>query len=122
MTHAQRQTWSPEVIRLGEAIASLTNSQAAELLEYLRDSYQIEPPEVWDFEPRPIPKNWLCRRLAPDDSDYAYAAERLHKVMRRGDELWSYDEPMPPDVLAGELGVALVRHGVPIHAVMTGVH
>ncbi len=71
---------------------------------------------------RPIPKSWLVRRLKQGDDGFAEPLQRFKALMIDGDEVWFYDEPMPPDVLAGELGLALVRHGTPIHAEMTGVH
>jgi len=71
---------------------------------------------------RRVPESWLVHQLQYGDDEYTYAAKLFRDIAAPSDEIWFYDEPMPPDVLAGELGVALVRNGVPIHAEMTGVH
>ena len=63
---------------------------------------------------RAIPKGWLQRRIDPARFRNLSARSYFTGRMQPTDELWRYDEPMPPHVLAGELGYALVRNGEPI--------
>lgn len=71
---------------------------------------------------RRVPKSWLINRLTDADDEYVYAKRLFLDISAPSDELWFYDEPMPPDVLAGELGFALVRNGTVLDSRMTGVH
>jgi hypothetical protein len=73
-------------------------------------------------EMRRIPAEWLVERVAPEAPGFEHYRELFATRWQPGDELWHYDEPAPPGVNAGELGIALVRCGVPIHAVVLGVH
>jgi hypothetical protein len=69
-----------------------------------------------------IPPEWLQRRLSPRSRRYAGWIAELRPRSRPGDEFWTFDEPAPPGIHAGALGVALVRDGVPIEIVVTGIH
>lgn len=71
---------------------------------------------------RPIPGHWLVHKIGKSSRTFATAVEQLRPMMREGDELWFYDEPAPSGVNAGELGVALVRDGSAIHAIIEGIH
>lgn len=70
----------------------------------------------------PIPRGWLVHKIGKSSRTFATAVDQLRPMMREGDELWFYDEPAPPGVNAGELGVALVRDGSAIHAIIEGIH
>lgn len=69
-----------------------------------------------------ISKSWLTSRIEPDDSDWAWAAEEFRLEIQRGDEIWQFDEPAPPGINAGAMGVALVRGGEPIRTKITAIH
>ena len=69
-----------------------------------------------------VSKSWLTRRVEPEDADWAWAAEQFKPDHREGDELWYFDEPAPPGVNAGAMGIALVRDGEPIRTAITAVH
>ena len=73
-------------------------------------------------QPRLIPARWLVVRVPPAHPEFGPLRGYLAAFWQTGDEVWRYDEPAPPGVNAGELGVAIVRAGQPIHAVMLGVH
>ncbi len=69
-----------------------------------------------------ISKSWLTRKLSPVDPDWARAVEQLRPDMDQGDELWHFDEPAPPGINAGAIGIAVVRNGEPIRTTITAVH
>ena len=69
-----------------------------------------------------ISKSWLTRRIEPEDPDRAWAEGQLGPDIRPGDELWHFDEPAPPGVNAGAMGIALVRDGEPIRTAITAIH
>ncbi len=69
-----------------------------------------------------VSKSWLTRRVEPEDAERSWAVERFRQDYREGDELWHFDEPAPPDVNAGAMGIALVRDGEPIKTAITAVH
>jgi hypothetical protein len=69
-----------------------------------------------------ISKSWLTRRIEPEDATWSWAAEQLGPAMQSGDELWHFDEPAPPGINAGAMGIALVRGGEPIRTAITAVH
>lgn len=69
-----------------------------------------------------ISKSWLTRRVEPEDAEWAWAVDRFRQDYREGDELWYFDEPAPPGVNAGAMGIALVREGEPIRTAITAVH
>jgi hypothetical protein len=69
-----------------------------------------------------ISKSWLTKRIKPKTPEWSWAAEEFGPELRPGDELWHFDEPAPPGVNAGAIGVALVRDGEPIRTVITAVH
>jgi hypothetical protein len=69
-----------------------------------------------------IPASWLERRLTPEEEEFDRARSQFGSLVQPSDEIWTYDEPAPPGVNAGELGVALVRSGTPIRAIITGIH
>jgi len=70
----------------------------------------------------PIDKSWLVKRLSKTDSEWSHAIEPLLSSFREGDELWLFDEPAPPGINAGAIGVALVRDGEPIATEIGGIH
>lgn len=70
----------------------------------------------------PIDKSWLVKRLSKDDNEWSHAITPLLSEFRDGDELWLFDEPSPPGVNAGAIGVALVRDGEVIATEIGGVH
>ncbi len=74
------------------------------------------------MESSKISKSWLTNRLEPHDAEWAWAVEQLHPEFDLGDELWHFDEPAPPGINAGEIGIALVRRGEPIRTTITAVH
>ena len=67
-------------------------------------------------------KSWLTSRLRPDDAQWAWAIEQLMPDYRKGDEIWHFDEPAPPGINAGAMGIALVRDGEPIRTAITALH
>ena len=70
----------------------------------------------------PISKNWCTKKLDPRDPDWTLAVEQLYPDFEQGEELWSFDEPAPPGVNAGAIGIAVVRNGVPIRTTITAIH
>ena len=70
----------------------------------------------------PIQKSWLTERIEADDPGRASALAEFGGAFRPEDELWHYDEPAPPGVNAGAMGIALVRDGEVIAATITGIH
>jgi hypothetical protein len=72
-----------------------------------------------DYE---ISKSWLTTRLERHDPDWEWAVEQLYPDFDRNDQLWHFDEPAPPGVNAGAMGIAVVRNGEPIRTTVTGVH
>lgn len=68
-----------------------------------------------------ISKSWLTTRLKPDDAEWAWAVEQLHPDFDQDEELWHFDEPAPPGVNAGAMGLAIVRNGEPIRTTITGI-
>jgi hypothetical protein len=69
-----------------------------------------------------ISKSWLTIRLEPHDDEWAWTVEQLHPDFDQGDELLHFDEPAPPGINAGAIGIALVRRGEPIRTTITAVH
>jgi hypothetical protein len=69
-----------------------------------------------------ISKGWLTKRLDPGDPGWPWAVEQLRPDFDRCDELWHFDEPAPPGILAGAMGIAVVRHGEPVRTTITAVH
>lgn len=69
-----------------------------------------------------ISKSWLTKRIESDDSDWAWAASQFEHEIQAGDELWHFDEPAPPGIHAGAMGVALVRAGEPIRIAIDAIH
>jgi hypothetical protein len=69
-----------------------------------------------------ISKSWLTRKLDPDDPEWSWAIEQLSPEFDRGDELWHFDEPAPPDINAGAMGIAVVRQGEPLRTTITAIH
>jgi hypothetical protein len=69
-----------------------------------------------------ISKSWLTRKLDPDDPEWSWAIEQLSPEFDLGDELWHFDEPAPPGINAGAMGIAVVRNGEPIRTTITAIH
>ena len=69
-----------------------------------------------------ISKNWLTSKLDPGDPEWAKAVEQLLPDLDQGDELRYFDEPAPPGINAGAMGIALVRNGQPIRTTITAIH
>ena len=69
-----------------------------------------------------IRKSWLTSRIEPDDGQWSWAVEQLSPDYLQGDEIWHFDEPAPPGINAGAIGIALVRGGEPIRTVITAIH
>jgi hypothetical protein len=69
-----------------------------------------------------ISKSWLTRRLEPNDDEWTWAVDQLQPDFEQGDELWHFDEPAPPGVNAGAIGIAVVRRGEPIRTTITAIH
>lgn len=69
-----------------------------------------------------ISKRWLTSKLESGDPEWSRAVEQLRPDFDQGDELWHYDEPAPPVVNAGAMGIAIVRQGEPIRTIITAVH
>jgi hypothetical protein len=69
-----------------------------------------------------ISKSWLTTRLELHDGEWSSAVEQLHPDFEQGDELWHFDEPAPPGVNAGAIGIAAVRRGEPIRTTITAIH
>jgi hypothetical protein len=69
-----------------------------------------------------ISKSWLTRRIELDDSAWSWAVEQFANDMQSGDELWHFDEPAPPGVNSGAIGIAHVRSGEPIRTAITVIH
>ena len=74
------------------------------------------------MEDYPISKSWLTTKLDPGDSDWSWAVEKLCPNLDQGEELWHFDEPAPPGINAGALGIAVVRSGQPIRTTIMGIH
>lgn len=70
----------------------------------------------------PISKAWLTTKLKPGDPKWSWAVDKLAPDFHQGDELWHFDEPAPPGINAGAIGIALVRHGEPIRTTTTAIH
>jgi hypothetical protein len=90
----------------------------------------------------PIPKEWLQKRISVAEAEAAFPGitddrvaqypeaakpfgfesrewEALKTQMRPGDELWTYASPADSWLhLAGRAGIALVRDGTPIAALL----
>jgi hypothetical protein len=69
-----------------------------------------------------ISKHWLTSKLEPGDPEWCWAVEQLRPDFDQDHELWHYDEPAPPGVNAGVMGIALVRSGEPIRTIITAIH
>lgn len=69
-----------------------------------------------------VSKSWLKRRVEPEGAEWSWAVGQFRPDYREGDELWYFDEPAPPGVNAGAMGIALVRDGEPIRTAITAVH
>jgi hypothetical protein len=69
-----------------------------------------------------ISKSWLTGKLDPDDLEWSWAIEQLSPDFDQGDELWHFDEPAPPGVNAGAMGIAVVRNGEPLRTTITAIH
>jgi hypothetical protein len=69
-----------------------------------------------------VSKSWLTKRVEPEGPNWAWAIEQFRQDYREGDELWYFDEPAPPGVNAGAIGITLVRDGEPIRTAITAVH
>ena len=67
-------------------------------------------------------KSWLTMQFESGDPEWTCAVEHLHPDFDQGDELWHFDEPAPPGVNAGAMGIVPVRHGEPIRTTITVVH
>jgi len=111
------RVYSAEVQEIGDTIAKLSIAGATELSAYLREVYRIEPIRSGERKPtpRPIPRQWLVRKLDAIDGHLGDALERLRPFEKEGDERWLYESP--PGDHGAEVGLALVRNGEPFHAV-----
>lgn len=69
-----------------------------------------------------VSKSWLTTKLGPGDPEWSWAIEQLCPDLDQGDELWHFDEPAPPDINAGAIGIAIVRNGQPIRTTITAIH
>lgn len=69
----------------------------------------------------PIAKAWLRNRLDPGDPEWSWAIEPFEPDFEHGDELWHSDEPAPPGINAGAIGIALVRQGEPSRTTITAM-
>jgi hypothetical protein len=69
-----------------------------------------------------ISKSWLTGKLDPDDPEWSWALEQLCPDFEQGDELWHFDEPAPPGINAGAMGIAVVRKGEPLRTTITAIH
>ena len=69
-----------------------------------------------------ISKSWLTRNLDPGGPEWSWAVEQLRPYRDQGDELWHFDEPAPPAINAGAMGIAVVRNGQPIRTTITAIH
>lgn len=67
-----------------------------------------------------IAKTWLTTRVERGDPEWDWAIEQLRP--EEGDEIWHFDEPAPPGINAGAIGLALVRSSEVIRTSITGVH
>jgi hypothetical protein len=43
-------------------------------------------------------------------------------IFEQGDKLWRFDEPAPPGINSGAIGIAVVRRGQPIRTAVTAIH
>jgi hypothetical protein len=55
-----------------------------------------------------ISKHWLTSKLETGDPEWSWAVEQPRPDLDQGDELWHDDEPSPPGVNAGAMGIAIV--------------
>lgn len=69
-----------------------------------------------------ISKSWLTKRINPGDPSWDEAVSKLGPDIRPDDEVWFFDEPAPPGINAGAMGIALVRDGEPISTVIEAIH
>lgn len=70
-----------------------------------------------------IDKSWLKRRIRRLDSPrWSEYVGQLRSYMQEGDEIWTFDEPAPPGINAGAMGLAIVRGGEPVRTIIIGVH
>lgn len=69
-----------------------------------------------------ISKIWLTSKLQPDDPEWSWAVEQLDPDFDQGEELWHFDEPAPPGINAGAMGIAVVRDSEPIRTTITAIH
>lgn len=69
-----------------------------------------------------ISTSWLTGRVQPNDADWSWAIGQFRQDYREGDELWYFDEPAPPGVNAGAMGIALMRDGEAIKTTITAIH
>ena len=65
---------------------------------------------------------YLTKKLDPGNPEWSWAVEQLHPDFDQDDELWHYDEPAPPGINAGAMGIAVVRNGEPIRTTITAIH
>ena len=69
-----------------------------------------------------ISKSWLTRRDESDDPDRPWRCSATRPRRAGRDELWHFDEPAPPGINAGAMGLALLRDGEPIRTTITAIH
>jgi hypothetical protein len=69
-----------------------------------------------------ISKHRQTSKLEPGDPEWTWAVERLRPDFDQGDELWHYDEPAPPGVNAGAMGIVVVRPAEPTRTFITAIH
>ncbi len=74
------------------------------------------------MEGYPVFRNWLTRRLRPGRPGWDEALRIFADDYQEGDEIWYFDEPAPPDVNAGAMGICLVRKNQPIRSRIQGLH
>jgi hypothetical protein len=69
-----------------------------------------------------ISQSWLTRKLDPGDPEWSWAVKQLRPDLNQGDDLCQFDEPAPPGMNAGAMGIAAVRNRQPISMTITGIH
>jgi hypothetical protein len=69
-----------------------------------------------------VSKSWLTTKLKPGEPEWSWAVEQLRPELHQGDELWHYDEPAPPSVNAGAIGIAVIRNGQQIRTIIIPIH